>query len=73
MKLSIEIPDELAKSGWISDMAYEGSEACFCSDNADGLGPASILVYALAHILNENMPVEEQQAYLDDAMQETDG
>ena len=70
MKINIEIPDELAKSGWISDMAYEGSEACFCSDEVDGLEPASILVYALAHILNTNMPVKQQQAYLDDAMGE---
>ncbi len=70
MKLCIEIPDELAKSGWLSDIADEGSEACWCSDDPDGLAPAAAFMYAVAHILNTNMLEGLQQAYLDGELKE---
>lgn len=64
MKLNIEIPNELAMNIWLSDIADQGSEGCNRSDNVQQLAVATTLMYALAHMMNSNMPESLQQPYL---------
>lgn len=68
MKLCIEVPDDLATSGWLLDIAYEGSEACWCSDKPEGLDKPSSFMYAIAMILNKQLPENEQQKFLDEQL-----
>ena len=70
MILHLEIPDELAKSGWLRDIADEGAEACWCSADTDGVGPASALMYAVSDILNDRIPESQQQAHLNEKLAE---
>ncbi len=72
MKLCIEIPDDVATSGWVRDAIDEGIETCWCSDDTTGVPEVSAFLYALADILDEGLPVEKQQAFLDAAMKEED-
>ncbi len=70
MKIEIEIPDELCKSGWLSDIVDEGSECAWCSNDTTGLGGPSKLLYTLAFMLQELTPIPDQQAKIDAMVEE---